>query len=84
MGQSASFDARYRFIDRDRAGFGFAIDAEPSVSRVDETSGEQIQGYGTDISIIFDKELVPNQLMTAFNLVYSPGVSQSKARIVVA
>jgi hypothetical protein len=84
VGQSASFDARYRFIDRDRAGFGFAIDAEPSVSRVDETSGEQIQGYGTDISIIFDKELVPNQLMTAFNLVYSPGVSQSKARIVVA
>jgi hypothetical protein len=57
----------------------FAIDAEPSVSRVDETSGEQIQGYGTDISIIFDKELVPNQLMTAFNLVYSPDISRSKA-----
>jgi hypothetical protein len=48
VGQSASFDARYRFIDRDKAIFGFAIDAEPSLSRVDETSGEQIQGYGAD------------------------------------
>jgi hypothetical protein len=84
VAQSASFDARYRFIDRDRAGFGFAIDAEPSLSRVDETSGEQIRGYGTDISFIFDKELMPNQVTTAFNVVYSPGVSQSKARIVVA
>jgi hypothetical protein len=79
VAQSASFDARYRFIDRDRAGFGFAIDAEPSWSRVDETSGEQIQGYGTDISIIFDKELVPNQVMTAFNVVYSPDISRSRA-----
>jgi hypothetical protein len=34
VGQSTSFDARYRFIDRDKAGFGFAIDAEPSLSRV--------------------------------------------------
>jgi hypothetical protein len=79
VGQSASFDARYRFIDRERAGFGFAIDAEPSWSRVDETSGEQVEGYGTDISIIFDKELVPNQVMTAFNIVYSPEVSRSRA-----
>jgi hypothetical protein len=78
-GQSASFDARYRFIDRERAGFGFAIDAEPHWNRVDETSGEQIEGYGADISIIFDKELVPNQVMSPFNVVYSPDVSRLRA-----
>jgi hypothetical protein len=65
--------------DREKAGFGFAIDAEPSLSRVDETSGEQIQGYGADISVIFDKEWVPNQVMSAFNVVYSPDTSRSKA-----
>jgi len=77
--QGASFDWRYRFLDREKAGFGFAVDAEPHWNRVDETSGEQIEGYGGDLSIIFDKELVPNRVMTAFNLLYSPDVSRLRS-----
>jgi hypothetical protein len=57
-----SFDLRYRLIERQQAGFGLAIDAEPHWGRVDPTSGEPVDRYGADLSLLLDKELVPDRV----------------------
>ena len=43
--QALSLDFRYRFLDRERAGFGLLIDAEPRWARIDETTGEPVDQY---------------------------------------
>jgi hypothetical protein len=73
-----SFDLRYRLIERQQAGFGLAIDAEPHWGRVDPTSGEPVDRYGADLSLLLDKELVPDRVLAAFNLVYQPEATHSR------
>jgi len=75
---SLSFDLRYRLIERQQAGFGFAVDAEPHWGRVDPTSGEPVDRYGADLSLLLDKELVPGRVLAAFNLVYQPEATRSR------
>jgi hypothetical protein len=76
---SLSFDMRYRLIDRGQSGFGLAVDAEPHWGRVDETSGEPVDRYGVDLSLLLDKELVPDRVLAAFNLLYRPEATRSRA-----
>jgi hypothetical protein len=64
--QGISFDMTYRLLDRERAPFGFAIDVEPQWGRTDETTGEAADQYGVDLTLAFDKELVPNRLVARF------------------
>lgn len=76
--QGFSFDARYRLVDRERSGLGLTLQIEPRWSRVDETTGQPVNQYGADLAILLDKELIPNRVIGAFNLLYSPGVTQSR------
>jgi hypothetical protein len=76
---SLSFDLRYRLIERRQAGFGLAVDMEPHWGRVDPTSGEPVDRYGADLALLLDKELVPDRVLAAFNLVYQPEASRSRA-----
>ncbi len=73
-----SFDARYRLLDRANAPFGLAINVEPHWGRVDETSGAPVDRHGVDLTLAADKELVPNRIVGAFNLLYTPEVSRSR------
>ncbi len=70
--QGASVDLRYRFLDRDSAPFGLLFDAEMHADRIDETSGQRVRKYGTDFALAFDRELVPDKLIAAINLLYQP------------
>lgn len=70
--QGGSVDVRYRFLDRKTAAFGLAIDAETHADRMDETSGEHVRAYGTDFTLAFDRELVPDKLIAGLNLLYQP------------
>jgi hypothetical protein len=70
--QGGSVDVRYRFLDRKTAAFGLTVDAETHVDRMDETSGEHVRAYGTDFTLAFDRELVPDRLIAGLNLVYQP------------
>jgi len=74
-----SADFRYRLLDRATAPFGFAIGAEPHWSRIDEASGAAVRQYGSDFVAAFDKEIVPDRIVAAFNLLYQPEVSRAKA-----
>jgi hypothetical protein len=73
-----SFDMRYRLLDRAHAPFGLTINAEPHWGRVDETSGEPVDRYGVDLALAVDKEIVPDRVVAAFNLLYMPDISRSR------
>ncbi len=70
--QGASLDLRYRLLDREHAPFGLTVAAELHGDRVDETSGAKGRMYGTDFTLAFDRELVPNFVIGALNLIYQP------------
>ena len=68
--QGVSVDLRYRFLDKDAAPFGFTVAAETHANRLDEGTGERVRQYGTDLTFAFDKDLIPNFLVAAVNLLY--------------
>jgi hypothetical protein len=70
--QGVSVDLRYRFLDRDSAPFGFTVAVENRADRVGETSGAVVRSYGTELTLAFDRELVPNVVLAALNLSYQP------------
>ena len=63
-------ELRWRFLDRKTAPFGLTVQIEPSVSRIDDRSGQSGRKIGSENKLIFDRELVPNTLFGAINLLY--------------
>jgi hypothetical protein len=70
--EGASFEARYRLLDREHAAFGLTIGADSHWMRVDEKSGERVANYGSELLLSFDKELIDNYLYGALNFLYDP------------
>jgi hypothetical protein len=70
--QGVSLDLRYRLLDRESAPFGFTIAAETHGDRIDETTGAKGRSYGTDFTLAFDREIIPNIAIGALNLIYRP------------
>jgi hypothetical protein len=76
--QGLSLEMRYRLLARERAAFGLTLLAEPRWARIDETSGQQANQYGADLAVLIDKELIPNRVVAAFNVLYAPEVTKSR------
>jgi hypothetical protein len=70
--QGISLDFRYRFLDRETSPFGFTVAVEHQVDKVDETTGAAAWHYGADVVLAFDRELVSDKTVAAFNLLYQP------------
>src|ERR1044072_7432348 len=70
--QGGSVDLRYRFLDRETAPFGLTFATEVHAHRVDETTAEAVRSFGTEFRLAFDREIVPNRILAAFNLIYEP------------
>jgi hypothetical protein len=70
--QAVSVDFRYRFLDRDAAPFGLTLAMETHADRVDETTAAVVRNYGTDFTLAFDREVIPNVAVAALNLTYRP------------
>src|SRR5262249_7705435 len=70
--EGLSLEVRYRLLSREQSGIGLTILAEPHWSRVDDTSGQLVNQYGAGLALLMDKELIPNRLVAAFNLLYDP------------
>jgi hypothetical protein len=66
--QSASFDARFRLLDRNKAPVGMTLSLEPHWGFVDETQGSRIGHFGTEAAMLIDRELIPDRLLAAFNI----------------
>ena len=70
--QGVSVDFRYRFLERDTAPLGLTLAVETHAQRIDETTAAVVRNYGTEFTLAFDRELVPNLAVVALNLVYQP------------
>ncbi|MGV7218547.1 hypothetical protein [Bradyrhizobium sp. UFLA05-112] len=70
--QGFSLDLRYRLLDRENAPFGMTIAAESHGERIDEMTGAKARSYGTDFTLAFDREIIPNFAIGALNLIYQP------------
>ena len=70
--QGVSVDFRYRFLDRETAPLGLTVAVEPHADRIDETTAAAVRKYGTDLTLAFDREIVPNVAVAALNLIYQP------------
>jgi hypothetical protein len=66
--QSASFSARFRLLDRNKAPVGMTFSIEPHWGFVDETKGIPIRHFGTEAAILMDRELIPDRLLAALNI----------------
>jgi hypothetical protein len=71
-GQGISLDLRYRFLDREKDPFGLTLAAESRADRIDETTAARVRKYGTEFTLAFDRELVPDLSVVALNLIYQP------------
>ena len=70
--QGVSLDLRYKFLDRGTAPFGLTFAVENHVSRIDKSTAAVVRNYGTELTLAFDRELVPNFVVAALNLTYQP------------
>jgi hypothetical protein len=70
--QGVSVDLRYRFLDRDTAPFGLTFAVENHLNRIDGATAAVVRNYGTELTLAFDRELVPNFAVAALNLIYQP------------
>jgi hypothetical protein len=70
--QGASVDLRYKFLDRDAAPFGLTFAIETHADRIDETTAALARQYGNELTLAFDRELVPGFVMAGLNLLYQP------------
>jgi hypothetical protein len=64
------FDARFRLLDRDAAPFGLTLSFQPHWGFTDETSGVPLQHFGWVALLLADRELVPDRLVGAVNLLF--------------
>jgi hypothetical protein len=69
--QSLFVDARYRVLDRAQAPFGLTLSVSPHWGFVDETSGVRTQHFGAEIEMLADRELVPDRVAGAVNLLFA-------------
>jgi hypothetical protein len=70
--QGVSLDLRYKFLDRGTTPFGLTFAVENHVGRIDESTAAAVRNYGTELTLAFDRELVPNFVVAALNLTYQP------------
>ena len=73
--QGLSFEARYKLIDNARGPFSLTIIAEPRWDRLDDISGDAVNGYGGTLTVAIDKELIANRLFGAVNVLYDTEAS---------
>ena len=70
--QGVSVDLRYRFLDRDVEPFGLTFALETHADRIDDRTAALARRYSTELTLAFDRELIPNRVVAAFNLFYEP------------
>jgi hypothetical protein len=70
--QGATLDLRYRFLDRGTAPFGLTLAVESHGSRFDDISGLSARNYGTELTLVLERDLIPDLALATFNLSYQP------------
>jgi hypothetical protein len=72
--------AEFRYLAIERSSnnpLAVTLAVEPTVRRIDETSGERVRNFEFETTVNADLELVRNRLFAGFNLLYEPEVTQT-------
>src|SRR6202011_5832857 len=65
-------DLRYKLFDRKTAPFGLTFALETHADRFDDITAAPARKYATELTMAIDRELIPNRVVAAFNLLYEP------------
>jgi hypothetical protein len=71
--------AEFRYLAIERTSnnpLSVTFGVEPTVRRIDETSGDGVRNFEFETTINADLELMKNRLFAGFNLLYEPEVTQ--------
>jgi hypothetical protein len=71
--------AEFRYLALERTSnnpLAVTLAVEPTVRRIDETSGERVRNFEFETTVNADLELMRNRLYAGFNLLYEPEVTQ--------
>lgn len=74
--------AEFRYLAIERTSnnpLSVTLAVEPTVRRIDETSGERVRNFEFETTVNADLELIRNRLYAGFNLLYEPEVTQTAA-----
>jgi hypothetical protein len=72
--------AEFRYLAIERTSnnpLAVTLAVEPTVRRIDETSGQRVRNFEFETVINADLELMRNRLFAGFNLLYEPEVTQT-------
>lgn len=68
-----SGEFRYLLVGRGPSSpFGLTLSVEPEWARVDDTTGERVRKFATEVKLSADTELVANRVYLAVNALYEP------------
>jgi hypothetical protein len=71
-------ELRYLAIERTSNNpLSVTLALEPTMRRIDETSGERVRNFEFETTVNADLELMRNRLYAGFNLLYEPEVTQT-------
>jgi hypothetical protein len=70
--QGLSFETRFLIVDGERAPFGLMLSVEPHWNGIDDLTGQRVENYGATLLLAADRELVPQKLYAAINILYQP------------
>ncbi|WP_020175258.1 hypothetical protein [Methyloferula stellata] len=65
-------ELRWKIVDRLTQPFGMTLSINPAWRQFDPTSGERSGNYAVPVTLLIDKEVIPNKLFAALNLIYTP------------
>ena len=72
--------AEFRYLAIERTSnnpLSVTLAVEPTIRRIDETSGERVRNFEFETTVNADIELIRNRLYAGFNLLYEPEVTQT-------
>lgn len=71
-------ELRYLAVERTSSNpIALTLSIEPTVRRIDETSGDRVRNFEFETKINADIELLKNQLFAGFNLLYEPEITHT-------
>jgi hypothetical protein len=72
--------AEFRYLAIERTSnnpLAVTLAVEPTMRRIDETSGEKVRNFEFETTVNADLELLRNRLFAGFNLLYEPEVTKT-------
>jgi len=72
--------AEFRYLALERTSnnpLAVTLAVEPTIRRIDETSGERVRNFEFETTVNADLEILRNRLYAGFNLLYEPEVTKT-------